>query len=52
MWDLIDEKLTERDGKPRGQALQEGVDGILLGRLSVPEDVASLVSYLSGPDSD
>ena len=52
MWDLIDEKLTERDGKPRGQTLQEGIDGILLGRLSVPEDVASLVSYLSGPDSD
>lgn len=52
MWDLIDEKLTERDGKPHGQALQEGVDGILLGRVSVPEDVASLVLYLAGPDSD
>ncbi|NUL44194.1 acetoin reductase [Cellulosimicrobium funkei] len=52
MWDLIDEKLTERDGKPRGSALQAQVDNILAGRVSEPEDVAKLVSYLAGPDSD
>lgn len=52
MWDLIDERLTERDGKPRGSALQAQVDNILAGRVSEPADVAKLVSYLSGPDSD
>ena len=52
MWDLIDERLTERDGTPRGSALQAQVDNILAGRVSEPEDVAKLVSYLSGPDSD
>lgn len=52
MLDLIDEKLTERDGKPRGSALQAQVDNILAGRVSEPEDVAKRVSYLAGPDSD
>lgn len=52
MWDLIDERLTERDGKPRGSALQAQVDNILACRVSEPADVAKLVSYLSGPDSD
>lgn len=52
MWDLIDERLTERDGTPRGSALQAQVDNILAGRVSEPADVAKLVSYLSGPDSD
>jgi meso-butanediol dehydrogenase/(S,S)-butanediol dehydrogenase/diacetyl reductase len=52
MWDLIDERLTERDGKPRGSALKAQVDNILAGRVSEPSDVAKLVSYLSGPDSD
>lgn len=52
MWDLIDERLTEREGKPRGSALQAQVDNILAGRVSEPADVAKLVSYLSGPDSD
>ncbi|MEB7504955.1 acetoin reductase [Arthrobacter koreensis] len=52
MWDLIDERLTERDGTPRGSALQAQVDNILAGRVSEPEDVAKLVSFLAGPDSD
>ncbi|MFJ2662467.1 acetoin reductase [Arthrobacter koreensis] len=52
MWDLIDERLTERDGTPRGSALQAQVDSILAGRVSEPEDVAKLVSFLSGRDSD
>ncbi len=52
MWDLIDERLTERNGTPRGSALQAQVDNILAGRVSEPSDVAKLVSYLSGPDSD
>jgi NAD(P)-dependent dehydrogenase (short-subunit alcohol dehydrogenase family) len=42
MWDLIDEEL----GKKYTDEL------IALGRVSVPEDVASLVSFLAGPDSN
>lgn len=52
MWDLIDERLTARDGTLRGSALQAQVDNILAGRVSEPADVAKLVSYLAGPDSD
>jgi meso-butanediol dehydrogenase/(S,S)-butanediol dehydrogenase/diacetyl reductase len=52
MWELIDEKLSEVNGKPLGQNLKENVDGIALGRIETPEDVAKVVSFFAGPDSD
>jgi len=52
MWDLIDEKLSAINGKPRGQNLKENVDGIALGRIETPDDVAKVVSFFAGPDSD
>jgi NAD(P)-dependent dehydrogenase (short-subunit alcohol dehydrogenase family) len=53
MWDLIDEKLGERSNKPKGETIDKYVnDLIALKRVSVPEDVAKLVSYLAGKDSD
>ncbi|WP_029150874.1 acetoin reductase [Microbacterium indicum] len=52
MWDLIDEKLVEIHGQEKGEALAENAKSILLGRVSVPDDVAKLVSYLASPDSD
>ncbi|WP_353987243.1 acetoin reductase [Ruicaihuangia caeni] len=52
MWDLIDAELAKLNGKPIGQNLKEAVDGIALGRIETPEDVAKVVSFLAGPDSD
>ncbi|WP_432485398.1 acetoin reductase [Kineococcus esterisolvens] len=52
MWDLIDEKLAAKQGLEKGQALEQNARSILLGRVSVPDDVAKLVSYLASPDSD
>lgn len=52
MWDLIDEKLAEHEGLQKGQAIEKYSDLIHLGRVSVPEDVASYVSYLASADSD
>ncbi len=52
MWDEIDEKLSEYNGAPRGENFKRYVEGIALGRAETPEDVASFVSYLAGPDSD
>lgn len=52
MWEQIDERLSEYNGAPRGENFRKYAEGIALGRPSVPEDVASLVSYLAGPDSD
>ena len=52
MWELIDAELSKINGKPIGQNLKEAVDGIALGRIETPEDVAKVVSFFAGPDSD
>ena len=52
MWDEIDEKLAENEGLQKGEAIEKYSDLIALGRVSVPEDVASFVSYLASKDSD
>lgn len=52
MWDLIDEKLSEINGKPRGQNLKENVESIALGRIETPEDVANVVSFLASEKAD
>ncbi|EXF25549.1 diacetyl reductase [Nesterenkonia sp. AN1] len=52
MWDLIDEKLAEEEGLQKGEAIKKYAGDILLGRVSVPDDVASLVSFLASEDSD
>lgn len=52
MWDLIDEKLSEINGKPRGQNLKENVESIMLGRIETPEDVAGVVSFFASPNAD
>ncbi|KAF5380216.1 hypothetical protein D9757_008247 [Collybiopsis confluens] len=40
------------DGLPKGSFLENAKSMIALGRTSVPEDVAKMVSYLASPDSD
>lgn len=52
MWALIDEKLAAEEGWQKGEALRKYSEAITLGRVSVPEDVASYVSYLASGDSD
>ncbi|WP_432790379.1 SDR family oxidoreductase [Brevibacterium sp. K11IcPPYGO002] len=52
MWDLIDEKLAAEEGLAKGEAIKKYAGDILMGRVSVPEDVANLVSFLAGEDSD
>ncbi|MEJ5084808.1 acetoin reductase [Brucella pseudogrignonensis] len=52
MWVEIDERFTEITGAPKGETYKKYVEGIALGRAQTPEDVASLVSFLSSPDSD
>lgn len=52
MWDRIDAKMAEYYGLQKGEAFEKFSKGILLGRHQIPEDVASLVSYLSSKDSD
>ena len=52
MWDLIDEQMGARNGNAKGETLAQYSQLIALGRVQTPEDVAGLVSYLAGPDSD
>ncbi|MDT6938606.1 acetoin reductase [Brucella pseudogrignonensis] len=52
MWVEIDERFSEITGAPKGETYKKYVEGIALGRAQTPEDVASLVSFLSSPDSD
>lgn len=52
MWDLIDEQLGRYLGTATGEARERYAQGIALGRVQTPEDVANFVSYLAGPDSD
>jgi NAD(P)-dependent dehydrogenase (short-subunit alcohol dehydrogenase family) len=53
MWDLIDEELGKKNGAQKGETIKKYTqDLILLGRTSVPNDVASLVSFLGSKDSD
>jgi meso-butanediol dehydrogenase/(S,S)-butanediol dehydrogenase/diacetyl reductase len=52
MWEEIDDGFSKVTGAPKGETFKEYCSGIALGRPEVPEDVAGLVSYLAGPDSD
>ncbi len=52
MWVDIDKRMSEETGAKIGETYEKYVGGIALGRAETPEDVASFVSYLAGPDSD
>jgi meso-butanediol dehydrogenase/(S,S)-butanediol dehydrogenase/diacetyl reductase len=52
MWVEIDRRFAELTGAAVGATYKKYVEGIALGRAETPEDVAGLVSYLAGPDSD
>lgn len=52
MWTEIDQRFSDITGAPVGETYKKYVEGIALGRAETPDDVASLVSYLAGPDSD
>lgn len=53
MWDLIDEELGKKTGASKGDTIKKySGELIALGRVSVPEDVAKLVSFQAGSDSN
>lgn len=53
MWDLIDEELAKKSGAKKGEMIKKYSEELTaLGRVSSPEDVAKVVGFLAGPDSD
>lgn len=52
MWELIDKKIHETDGTAVGASFGKYGNIIPLGRTSVADDIAGVVSFLAGKDSD
>jgi meso-butanediol dehydrogenase/(S,S)-butanediol dehydrogenase/diacetyl reductase len=52
MWDQIDQEWGALHGWAPREAWERRTRGIPLGRPETPEDVAGVVAFLAGPDSD
>jgi meso-butanediol dehydrogenase/(S,S)-butanediol dehydrogenase/diacetyl reductase len=52
MWEQIDGELGALHGWAPREAWKKRIAGIPLGRPETPEDVAGVVAFLAGPDSD
>src|SRR5881296_2683375 len=52
MWEQIDKEWGALEGLGPGEAWKRRIRGIPLGRPERPEDVANVVAFLAGPDSD
>lgn len=52
MWEEIDHDLGAINNVGKGESMKAMAAGITLGRVSTGDDVAKLVSFLAGPDSD
>jgi len=52
MWEQIDKEWGALEGLGQGEAWKRRIRGIPLGRPERPEDVAKVVAFLAGPDSD
>ena len=52
MWEQIDREWGALDGLGQGEAWKRRIRGIPLGRPEHAEDVANVVAFLAGPDSD
>ncbi len=52
MWEQIDGEIGALRGWQRGEAWKRRTAGIPLGRPETPHDVAGVIAFLAGPDSD
>ena len=50
-WTLDEEIGVQQMGLASGEFLKSRVEGILLGRISQPEDVSNVVAFLASPDA-
>ncbi|MCP8969669.1 glucose 1-dehydrogenase [Ectobacillus ponti] len=51
-WEKVDKIFARLQNLPEGEPRRRAVEAIPLGRIEQPEDVANVVSFLAGPDSN
>ncbi len=52
LWDMIDARFVKLTGVQPGEPTRKAAARAVLGRMEEPKDVAALVSFLAGPDSN
>ena len=52
MWQRMDRDWTALQGVPQGQAWQQRVAAVPMGRAQTPQDVADLAMFLASPAAD
>ena len=52
MWEQIDREWGALEGVGEGEMWKRRIRGVPLGRPERPEDVANVIAFLAGPDSD
>lgn len=52
MWAQLDPELAQITGAKRGEVFAARVKALPLARASTPDDVANVISFLAGPDSE
>ena len=52
MWQRMDRDWTALQGVPQGQAWQQRVAAVPMGRAQTPDDVADLAMFLASPAAD
>ncbi|HEY8476241.1 MAG TPA: SDR family NAD(P)-dependent oxidoreductase [Chloroflexota bacterium] len=52
MWKKLDEFIARQEGLPVGEPIRRRLESIPVGRLETPDDVAGVIAFLAGPDSD
>lgn len=53
MWEEVDSKLGELQGRPKGESIKKYTKELIaLGRTGEPEDVAKLVGFLASDEAE
>lgn len=52
LWVSVDEQLSSLEKVPKGEFKRKSIENIPLGRIGYPEEVAKVVAFLAGNDSE
>lgn len=52
LWEKLDDDFADETGANKGDTFHNFASGAAMGRPQTPEEVANLVSFMAGPDSE